>query len=98
MYKAFLKEDSQLVGIYAAAKFCADAEKYDQAAGFSNVLVNKLARKYPPAYVSTAKYFRLSGNYEKARLIVSRADFMPEIQKEIQEEKELIEQEAKSKK
>ena len=98
MYKAFLKEDSQLVGIYAASKFCAAAEKYDQAAGFSNVLVNKLARKYPPAYLSAAKNYRLSGNYTQARLVVDRAAYIPEIQKEIQEEKELIEQEASSNK
>ena len=95
-YKEFLKQDPQLVGIYAASKFCGAAEKYDQAAGFSNILVNKLAGKYPPAYVSAVKYYRLSGEYKRARLIVNRADFIPEIQKEIQEEKALIEKEAKA--
>ena len=94
-YKEFIKQDPQLlVGIYAASKFCGAAQKYDQAAGFSNALVTKLGRKYPPAYLLAAKYYRLSGNYEQARRVVEGAAYINEIQKPLMVEKALIEKEA----
>lgn len=95
-YKDFLKQDSQMiVGIYAASKFCGAAEKYKQAAGFSHVLINKLGHKYPPAYLLTAKYYRLAGNYEQALRVVDRASNINEIQKQLKEEKARIEKEAR---
>lgn len=97
-YKEFLKQDTQLVGIYAAVKFCGAAERYDQAAGFSKLLVDKLGYKYPPAFPLAARYYRLSKNYEQARLMVNRANHIEAIQKQLKEEKALIEKEEKSKK
>ena len=90
-YKDLLRQDSQmLVGIYAAAKFCGAAEKYKQAAGFSQVLVNKLGYKYPPAYLITAKYYRLNGNYNEALNVAELASHMEGIQKQLKEEKARI--------
>ena len=90
-YNELLREDPQmLVGYYAAAKFCGAAEKYKEAAEFSYALVHKLGHKYPPAYLMTARYYRLSGNYAEALRVVDRAEIIVEIQKPLKEEKARI--------
>ena len=93
-YNDLLSKDSQLlVGYYAASRFCSAAGKYEEAAGFSHALVDKLGQKYPPVYISATRYYRLAKKYDMAIRVADLAKNLKEIQKPLQEEIILCEKE-----
>jgi len=86
-YNILLKKDSRmLVGYYAAVNFCEAAEKYKDGATFSHNLVEKLGEKYPPAYVSTVRFYRLAKQYDMAADMAGRAGNLEGIQTQLKKE------------
>jgi hypothetical protein len=86
-YRLLLNRNPDMtLAMYTGVKMCRNRTLYEEAAKFSQDLINEFRESYPKAYVFAVRNYRLSNNCEDARKIGMQSRGLESIQKQIQKE------------